>query len=699
MATGPLVGIELRAETSRFQADMQRAANSVEGVVGRMRTSFGSLKGILAGVGVGVSLAGLTSFAKDAALAAEALGDLADVTGSSIEDLSKLSNQAKVAGGSFDEFEGALLKFTAKIGDAENVSAEFTQALKTLGVTSKDPAKALQETIAGFDKFANSATKAAYAQEIFGKSGPRFMATLADMAKLQDVAATTTTKQAEETEKLAQELRKLSVEATGVSNAILADIVPALTQLITNFRLARAEGVGFFQAIGQAWDSSSPNFDLVEKLKAANRDLASEKAKLESGNSFWNPFTTPATAESVKNAEAVVRGLEAIRVARLGGAPSNEQIGGSKPALPTLPKSGGGKASNVEKISEAQRYLDNLQQQLDKTAELGTVEKVLVDIQRGRLKLSGDVTREQLIHVAQLIDAQKELDKELEESKKLREDEAKTRERTSQMTLRSLQDALQERDNLADQNQMIREETELLGKDIVSIRAIYQARLDNLIATKEQALASRLNVTGMDAEASAMQDQINVLKERKGLLGDRAMAEDLMATAMRAKEFNDIFVNSFADGFSSIVDGSKSVSDAFKDMERQIVASITRIASQNIAESIFGAGSSSGGGGIFASIGPWFASLFGGGAPAGFAAGGSPPVGRMSLVGEKGPELFIPKQPGVIIPNDVLNAKRAQRQGNISININVPGNVSKSTADQIALQTGVAVQRALARNG
>jgi hypothetical protein len=35
----------------------------------------------------------------------------------------------------------------------------------------------------------------------------------------------------------------------------------------------------------------------------------------------------------------------------------------------------------------------------------------------------------------------------------------------------------------------------------------------------------------------------------------------------------------------------------------------------------------------------------------GFAGGGDPPVNKPSIVGEKGPELFVPKTAGTIIPN------------------------------------------------
>jgi len=40
----------------------------------------------------------------------------------------------------------------------------------------------------------------------------------------------------------------------------------------------------------------------------------------------------------------------------------------------------------------------------------------------------------------------------------------------------------------------------------------------------------------------------------------------------------------------------------------------------------------------------------------GFAKGGRPPTGRPSLVGEEGPELFIPDQSGVIIPAHVTSS-------------------------------------------
>lgn len=172
-----------------------------------------------------------------------------------------------------------------------------------------------------------------------------------------------------------------------------------------------------------------------------------------------------------------------------------------------------------------------------------------------------------------------------------------------------------------------------------------------------------------------------------------------------SKTFNDIFGTAFADALVSVVDGTKSASAAFRDMEKQIVAAISRIAAQEIASKIFGIGGATGGG-----IGDFFAKLFGaaagglggGGAPAwpnagsGMAGGGSPPIGRATLVGERGPELFVPKVAGTIVPNDKIGVRR----GNLTVitNVNVLPGASRASANQAAAAVGLEVRRAMARN-
>ena len=91
---------------------------------------------------------------------------------------------------------------------------------------------------------------------------------------------------------------------------------------------------------------------------------------------------------------------------------------------------------------------------------------------------------------------------------------------------------------------------------------------------------------------------------------------------------------------------------SFKDLARSIIQDLIAIQLRASASNLFGMLFSSivGGGisGPSSSASTW-------GDTQGFADGGDPPVGKISMVGERGPELFIPKTAGTIIPNHSLS--------------------------------------------
>jgi phage-related minor tail protein len=87
-------------------------------------------------------------------------------------------------------------------------------------------------------------------------------------------------------------------------------------------------------------------------------------------------------------------------------------------------------------------------------------------------------------------------------------------------------------------------------------------------------------------------------------------------------------------------------------------------------------------------------SMFGGGTPSvdlgygggssgavgisAFADGGNPPVGKASLVGERGPELFVPRTAGTVIPNNQLASAMG---GGQTVNYNGPYIANMSAID------------------
>ena len=65
-----------------------------------------------------------------------------------------------------------------------------------------------------------------------------------------------------------------------------------------------------------------------------------------------------------------------------------------------------------------------------------------------------------------------------------------------------------------------------------------------------------------------------------------------------------------------------------------------------------------------------------------FADGGRPPVGKASIVGERGPEIFVPKVGGTIIPNEQIGG------GGDSIVNNIQVSVDASSSSARTIVTG-----------
>ena len=81
----------------------------------------------------------------------------------------------------------------------------------------------------------------------------------------------------------------------------------------------------------------------------------------------------------------------------------------------------------------------------------------------------------------------------------------------------------------------------------------------------------------------------------------------------------------------------------------------------------------------------------------GFAKGGRPPVGRPSIVGEKGPELFVPSSSGTIVPNNKLGGGDTN---NIVVNVDASGSNAQGDqgqAKQLGSLIAAAVQSEIAQ--
>lgn len=219
---------------------------SVFGDVGRglekMETTVTSLSGALASIGVGLSVGALVNFVKTTNDAVDALNDIKDATGSSIENISALEDVAARTGTSMATVTTSLVKLNGVLKDAKPGSGA-EQSIKLLGLSIRelkelDPAEALLRTAQALNGFADDGNKARVVQELFGKSLKDVAPLLKDLAENGKLVATTTTQQAEAAEKFNKQLYNLQKNASDARRAIVSELVPALSDGAERFALA-----------------------------------------------------------------------------------------------------------------------------------------------------------------------------------------------------------------------------------------------------------------------------------------------------------------------------------------------------------------------------------------------------------------------------------------------------------------------------
>jgi hypothetical protein len=160
------------------------------------------------------------------------------------------------------------------------------------------------------------------------------------------------------------------------------------------------------------------------------------------------------------------------------------------------------------------------------------------------------------------------------------------------------------------------------------------------------------------------------------------------------------FDSTLVDGFSKAGDvlergllgAIRRGSFGFEDLRRIGLGVINDIAAQAV-QGLFSStgGASGGGGGGILNFGNLLGSILG---LPGRATGGPVSPGRGYLVGERGPELFVPTSSGRVEPNHALG--RSGRDVRVSINVTAPpGSSAPQALQRSSRQVASAVRRAL----
>ena len=206
------------------------------------------------------------------------------------------------------------------------------------------------------------------------------------------------------------------------------------------------------------------------------------------------------------------------------------------------------------------------------------------------------------------------------------------------------------------------------NKELLDIDAARVATAQKKINKMKEQITFQEQIKVLGIDEATRQKEIEAItknltaEERKLLeLGDLTV-EQLFDKSKAAKEFeqnakkinsafeqlNVTIGNDIKNGIAGLIKGTSTLGDLLNNVADRF---LDVALNQALFGDILGAGGKKGGG------------LLG---FLGFARGGRPPVGKPSIVGEKGPELFVPRSSGTVVPNNKLGGG-----GSTSVVVNV----------------------------
>lgn len=708
MTAGSIV-VDLLLKTGSFSTSSDRAVKDLK----RLKKEASE-----AGRVIGTAIAaGATAAVAALQLTINSMDDMskaAQKVGASTEEFSKLTYAAGLADVSMETLVGSLGKLTKAQSAALKETSQQAKVFDALGISIKNVDGSLRESTDVLSDFADKfqalkgspeAMAAGFA--IFGRSFQEMIPLLKDGGdgiraagdELEAFGGVLSTEAGNNAEEFNDNLTRLKTAAFALSQAVAADLLPDLIELSENlivlvkdgdavsetahsianvFRvLGGAAGFlgGYLEAADNIIQGLTRQFQaflyVLNQVRQGNIELARNGVKeyFDAGQQILvgDNQQAPSASRGQRNTRggsnrtetggANVFGAEdRLRLALAGGA--------AKPK-----KSGGGGKSDAEREAEQlekayQSLKDNLNETHALFGENTEAAKVLFETQTGGLAALSQARKDELVMLAQRNDAQ-ELSAELEKA-------AGDRLKEETEAIEAHSKAV--KDQIAD----MEFENELIG-------------LTNI--AKEKAIALRYaNVDAMSEEGqkiTGLIDEYHKLNDSYGFVNDA--------------------IDGLGDAFADFATGAKSAKEAFGDWADDLYATAVQWLADQAMNALKdwlsgkqdgkgGYGGASGGGGGFdwGSFATSIFSAFGGGKAGGGGVFGNTPY----LVGEQGPEMFIPNSSGTIIPNKALFAKDSGgRNSKVEQNFYTMGIETRRTQQRKAQLSGREAQRALARNG
>lgn len=660
---GSLV-VSLAMDTAKFTGDVGKAAQQMA----RLTAEAGKI-GAAIGASVGLGLNAIGRLVKQSIDSADEMSKLAASVGVTTEEISRLSYAARLADVSQEQLGKGLAHLAGLAADAAAGGKSASDMFAAMGLSVKGTngelkptSQVLSEIAEKFKTYRDGTEKTALASALLGeKLGPRFVNLLnqgaAGLRELGIEADTLGVTMSQKTGKAAEQfndnLTRLQAAKEGLGRQIAERLLPTL------------------EAMTDRMFDGAKNADLFGR--AAAIAAAGVKILVTGGAILVGVFATIGTAVGGALAAIVTalsgRFLEAWDIARGTVVDFAGNIRATAGTVATIWDDAAGKVAGKAEAIGGQ-IAAPLVLGAEKIRKQGHAIKAEIDKVEQRLAgLKFDVDMQGLSEgVKQRIKGLQDLVKQ----------GAKPEQVQRYMDLT----AAQQRFTVATEAAA---EAQRKHDDMMSEAA---ALTNSLMTPLEQLLAQYERQNALLA-AGAINAQTYARAVAKS-------QEDFAKATEQAVKTSDTFAQRAAQNIQDFLGNTlqNAMEGNFSNIARSFTSMINRMVAEalaaDLARSLFGDSLKGGsGGGLIASAASFIGRMFGG-----KAAGGPVSPGRGYLVGERGPEMFVPTTAGTVQP-----AAAMQGGNTYVVHVTATPGMSRQTAMQQGEQIGRGIQRATARNG
>lgn len=634
----------------------QQAFDSVRRNLTGLEQTAGKLSGILAGIGVGLSAGALAGLVRTTVNAADELGKLSQKVGVTVETLSELQYAGKLADVSTEQLGDALRKLSVNLQAGAAGSREFVDAFQLVGITAAElntlkPDEALRRIATAFAGMEDGAQKTALAVRLVGRNGSDLIPLLnggaaglraaGDEARRFGVVMSTDTARAAEA--FNDNMTRLKTAAEGFGQAVTTSVLPGISQTALAMASAAAQGGALYGVLrgiaelGKIALQGGVDGDALAKQREYIASIRGEISKLQESAAGRGPAGTGLLDRLIYgDAAQKERKLAELRIT----------LRDAEKALANMQRSGDAAAPKAQSLGLVDRGAASTEIDLAAGAERGAriFTQIYLD-QFAILTARGREVQQGLLEV-------------FEEGNRIDAAAAK-------------------------------EQADALKRIFAGTRSGQEAEVFKDLETLNDALiVGKINAEKYEEAYGTIQERLNQIrgigKDAAKETGDEWTFQ-LDRIEFAVQGWGRSFTNTLADAVET---GKVQVSDLVQSILRdllrlQIQRSITKPLFDalsgslgNISTQLWGGGGSGGGGG---------GSGIGYGAGQGLripgaATGGSFPANYPVVVGEAGPEVFVPRTAGTVIPNGALP------MGGVTFNqtINVAPGVSAGAVYQAA---------------